>query len=202
MKLSDTSPYTQNAQISPIRKELLILTKDHNHAIVLNQLLYWTLRLKDYDLFVKEEKRTGSSSDGHTLKHGWFGKPAHQLLEETLLSVSKVTLRKYINALVVRGWVTERLNPKYKWNKTLQYRVNLRTVQADLQALGWRLSGFPEDLFNPSLEGNHNESPKPNLEKSKDLPKADCEGEKNGKPQESSSFENEASNKSYTHLDS
>ena len=43
-------------QVSLIRQELVTLTGNHSRAVILNQLLYWTQRTKDFSLMVEEER--------------------------------------------------------------------------------------------------------------------------------------------------
>ena len=56
--------------------------------------------------------------------------------------MSVPTIRKYIKQLVEKGYLIQRRNPKYKWDKTMQYRVDLYKVQLDLGKLGYVLDGF------------------------------------------------------------
>ena len=59
-----------------------------------------------------------------------------------MVGMSKATIRKYIKQLIDMGYIHERRNPKYKWDKTMQYRVDLYKVQLDLAKLGYALEGF------------------------------------------------------------
>lgn len=132
---SKVAHYSEDQQISLIRKELVALTDNHDKAIVLNQLLYWTERIKDFDLWLEEEKNF-NPKNAALPQHGWIYKTAKDLIKETLLCINRTTLRRYMTFLIHKGWVDERLNPSNKWDKTLQYRVNLRKIQNDLSALG------------------------------------------------------------------
>lgn len=132
---SKVTHYSEDQQISLIRKELVALTDNHDKAIVLNQLLYWTERVKDFELWLKEEKNFDSNNPALP-QHGWIYKTAKDLIKETLLCINRTTLRRYMTFLIHKGWVAERSNPSNKWDKTLQYRVNLRKIQSDLSALG------------------------------------------------------------------
>lgn len=132
---SKVAHYSEDQQISLIRKELVALTDNHDKAVVLNQLLYWTERVKDFELWLEEEK-TFDSKNSALPQHGWIYKTAKDLIKETLLCINRTTLRRYMAFLIQKGWVDERANPTNKWDKTLQYRVNLRKIQSDLSALG------------------------------------------------------------------
>ena len=56
--------------------------------------------------------------------------------------MSKSTIGRYIKQLVEKGYLHQRRNPKYKWDKTMQYRVDLYKVQLDLAKLGYALEGY------------------------------------------------------------
>ncbi|MBS0272306.1 MAG: hypothetical protein JSR85_06630 [Proteobacteria bacterium] len=139
----------KDQNVAVIRKELVALTGDPLIAVVLNQLLYWTQRLKDFELQVEEEQRIDDNSDDSSFSphYGWFYKTAHELIEETMTRVTRVTMRRYLRFLIERGWITERRNFQNKWDKTTHYRVNLRKLESDLQALGYTIPGFPQAMF-------------------------------------------------------
>ncbi len=154
---------SKDAQVSLIRGELVALTGNHFLAIVLNQLLYWTQRVKDFDLMLEEEKALSSYNEQATPangvqefnskhcispRYGWIYKTAHELIKETLLTVSHPTMRKYLKQLVDYGWIDERRNPLDKWNKTTQYRVNLRKLQKALTSFGRSLPNVYFRVFS------------------------------------------------------
>jgi DNA-binding MarR family transcriptional regulator len=149
--------FSQSQRVSVIRDELVALTGNHFTALVLNQLLYWTQRVKDFDLYLEEErilralgKEEGSNSNVQDIpQHGWIYKTANELIQETLLCVNRTTMRRYLNFLIEKGWIEERTNPSNKWDKTTQYRINLRKIQEDLLTLGLTL---PECCLREILE--------------------------------------------------
>lgn len=135
-----------------IKEELVALTGKVNEAIVLNQMIYWSERVKDSDKFVKEElDRARKFADGstesleeikETLESGWIYKKSDEMIEETMLGVSRKTMDRIFESLVKNEWLDRRRNPKYKWDKTWQYRVNLNKIQTDLFKLGYNLEGY------------------------------------------------------------
>ncbi len=130
--------HSNGEQVAVIRKEFVALTGDPFSAVILNQLMYWTQRVRDFDLLLKEE-RTFRPDCNVPPRHGWIYKTAHDLIEETMLGISHPTMRKCLKVLIDRGWIDERAHPIDKWNKTTQYRVNLRKLQEDLMAIGRNL---------------------------------------------------------------
>ena len=141
---------TQDSDVSIIRREFVELTGDHFSAVILNQLLYWTLRVKDFDRLLEEERHFQPDCNVSP-RHGWIYKTAPELNEETMLGLSPPSIRKYLKLLIDEGWVDERNHPTEKWDRTTQYRVNLRRLQEDLFAEGYT---FPEvylKAFSSSL---------------------------------------------------
>ncbi|MCK8825365.1 hypothetical protein [Fuchsiella alkaliacetigena] len=134
-----------------IKEELVVLTGDFKKAIILNQFLYWSQRVKDFDQFIKEEKeRISKKGERLVLKprKGWIYKSAKDLSQETMLNLTPNTIRSHTQTLIEKGWLDQRQNPDNSWDNTYQYRVNLIKIQRDLLALGYTLEGY---RFNLSL---------------------------------------------------
>jgi len=146
-----------------IQGELVDLTGDPLMATVLWQLVFWSQRVPDFELFVAEEKRT-AFQERSSFSHGWFGKSTQELLVETMFCVTVPHLRRYLNFLTERGWVQRRTNPQNKWDKTIQYRVSLRKLCVDLQKQGYSLPGFATyGVLPPSEEENSEKSKRSNV---------------------------------------
>ncbi len=146
-----------------IKEELVSLTGDFKQAVVLNQFIYWSERVKDSKRFMEEEiERSRKFADGsvenaedisESLTNGWIWKTAEEMVDEVMLTVSKTTMQRIIDSLVDKDWLNRRRNPKYHWDKTYQYRVNLNKIQTDLFTLGFSLEGY-------SLQEESNKQPK------------------------------------------
>ena len=154
-----------------IKEELVELTGDFRPALILNQFIYWIERMYDTDKYILEEKE-------RALKHeievsideskGWVYKTAEELNDELMIGMSVPTIRKYIKQLVEKGYLIQRRNPKYKWDKTMQYRVDLYKVQLDLGKMGYVLEGFkllPNIKIVEEIELTENENVKSNENK-------------------------------------
>lgn len=67
-----------------------------------------------------------------------------------MLGLSASQVRRYVRDLVDMGFISKRNNPKYKWDRTLQYRVNLVNIAKALKEKGYPLSEYkielPDDL--------------------------------------------------------
>lgn len=131
---------------SVVRECLVALTGSSRAARILDQFLYWAERVNDVDRYIQEEKarceQTGGTFDA-PLTHGWIYKAAVELIDEIMLDESEQTVRKDITLLVEWGYLSQRSNPTHKWDRTIQYRVNLLKIQEDLQEIGYALEGYP-----------------------------------------------------------
>lgn len=135
-----------------ILEELVELTGDYKLAIVLNQLIYWTQFVKDFDAYMVEEQKRKHMPHLEA-RNGWIYKSSDELANETMMKVSTKTMRDYLKQLIDCGWLEERSNPKILWDHTKQYRVNLVKVQQDLDELGYTLQGYKLGFSFDSLEG-------------------------------------------------
>lgn len=138
-----------------IREDLLAITGDYRKAIILNQFIYWSERVADADKFIEKENEIAQSNGEETreLFYGWIYKSADEMANEIMLGLSASQVRKYIGSLVDMGYLSKRNNPKYKWDRTLQYRVNLVNIAKDLKEKGYPLSDYKitipdSDLLN------------------------------------------------------
>ena len=83
-----------------------------------------------------------------------FYKKASDLISECMLNVSENTIRKYISNLIKKGFITNRSNPLYKWDRTTQYRVNMANVINTIKNIGydglsgWKLNNESTKLKN------------------------------------------------------
>jgi hypothetical protein len=139
----------ENLKIAVLREEFSMITSHPIQALALNQFVYWENRTKDAELFREEERqrfindihsKQDSTYEGRTNndpKYGWIYKTAKELGKEMLLAAHETTIRRHLNSLEEKGYLFRRPNPRYKWDKTYQYRVNLVKIVKDLEGLGY-----------------------------------------------------------------
>tara|TARA_Y100000114_G_scaffold132534_1_gene131369 strand:- start:243 stop:1199 length:957 start_codon:yes stop_codon:yes gene_type:complete len=136
----------ENLKRVVIKEELVKLTGDFKKAVVLNQMIYWSQRVRDFDKFINEEKEraefNGVESLNKELTNGWIYKKAEELSEEVMMGVSKATMGRILDSLVNSKWIDRRRNPRMALDKTYQYRVNIMNIQKDLMELGYHLEGY------------------------------------------------------------
>lgn len=143
-----------------LTEELYQLTGDDLAAIILRQFLYWAVRQRHVDEYLKEEKaRLDSSGTLPEPTDGWIYKSARELSDEIMCSASGNTVRARIKFLVDKGWLGERRNPVHRWDQTLQYRASLGQIEHDLRGIGYSLAtvmGKDYSLVRDVCEMNHN----------------------------------------------
>ncbi len=147
-----------------IKEELVALTGDYKKAILLNQFIYWSERVYDFDKFIAEERERCVKSDieyNLELQNGWIYKTADALADETMLNMHKSNIVKHVDELIAKGWLDVRNNPNHKWDRTRQYRVNIVKIQYDLFEMGYSLEGYPlivTNDYNASCKTQHAEN--------------------------------------------
>ncbi|PFL57737.1 hypothetical protein COJ27_29505 [Bacillus cereus] len=156
-----------------IKEELVALTGDFKKAVLLNQLIYWSERVGDYDQFIEEEKnrarmamneeerKRGELYEQIELAHGWIYKTAEEMSEETMLGMSKSTIGRHLEYLLKNKWLERRNNPHWKGDNTYQYRVDILKIQKDLFQLGYFLEGYKFNVaeFQKEITEFQNETP-------------------------------------------
>ncbi|MFI3805823.1 hypothetical protein [Vagococcus fluvialis] len=138
-----------------LRKELVDLTKDSNKAIVLDKLISKSEKDENSAKFVQEEinrfQRYENKKVDSVLyidlvdeaRYGWMHISSSDLIEESLLSISKATMSRILKDLLDHNWINKRLNPRYPGDNTPQYRVNLLKLQFDLRSMNNNLNAYP-----------------------------------------------------------
>lgn len=134
----------------PLKEELVALTGDFVKALILQQFLYWSERVTDFDDFILEEKERSPGLEIE-LRNGWIYKSTEQLHDELMLgdNLSSRTVKRRLDEIVEFGYLISRNNPNHKWDRCLQYRPDIHKIQIGLQKLGYSLEGYP--LFIPEL---------------------------------------------------
>ena len=140
-----------------VKEELVALTGNMVSAIILNQFIYWSQRIKDFDSFIKEENKRREKNDMDStdteLQNGWIYKELGELKDEIMFTCSSKTVGRKLEILLNNGWLNRRNNPKYKWDRTYQYRVDLLKIAKDLNKIGYVLQDYKIDL---QMLGNSN----------------------------------------------
>lgn len=138
-----------------IKQELVELTGNYVDAILLNQLLYWSERVKDFDLFLKQEAEL-EGREPDKCYFGWVYKSYEALSKETMLGLSPSNIKKHIENLHKAGFIEIRQN-KNKWDRRKEYKINLKYIQNELILKGYSLEGYTlGTTFSKTENGSSN----------------------------------------------
>lgn len=126
-----------------LKEELFAITGCLEEAMILNQMCYWSERMKDIDKFLEEEY-TMLVDHVPVLSHGWIYKSASELVEEMFGAISEKTMNRVLDRLVKKNFLRRRMNPnpKYRFDKTYHYRVNFVEIITQLTSKNMPLSGY------------------------------------------------------------
>ncbi|MEI3162960.1 MAG: hypothetical protein V8S74_06110 [Lachnospirales bacterium] len=138
-----------------IKEELVELTGSYVDAILLNQLLYWSERVKDFDLFLQQEAEL-NGREPDKCYFGWIYKSYDALSKETMLGLSPSNIKKHIETLHNAGFIEIRQN-KNKWDRRKEYKINLKYIQNELILKGYSLEGYTLDTPFSVLENGSSE---------------------------------------------
>lgn len=127
-----------------VKEEFVALTGDFVKAAILGEIEYWQKRVRDVDRYIREERRRAEAAGEDYEVNvdesgGWIYKSVEELSKETMLHLAKNTMLRHIKPLIENGWLLDRNNPRHKWDRTKQYRLNLLKIRDDLKTLGYEL---------------------------------------------------------------
>lgn len=136
-----------------IKEEYIAITGDMMEAVILNQFVYWSERVKDFDKFITEEnerfEKYSNNPDDEPkmdLTFGWIYKKAAELKEEIMSTDSEKTINRKLSSLVEKGFLDRRNNPKIKYDRTYQYRVNFENIIKAMLEKGYMMQDYKVDL--------------------------------------------------------
>ena len=138
-----------------VKEEYVAITGDITSAIILNQLIYWSERIKDFDKFIKEEKER-FEAEGSEVKidfqQGWIYKSYDGLKDELMMITdSTKTISRHVSKLVDYGFLDRRRNPKIRYDRTYQYRVNLIAIKNKLNEMGYELQDYKVEFTKMTI---------------------------------------------------
>lgn len=142
---NDQMPYKPKCAV--VREEYVAITGDCTAALLLNQMIYWSERVNDFDAFLAEERerrqKAGNEPDDLPFRHGWIYKRADDLKDEIMSDKSARTIERRLADLVERGFLSRKRgkddDPR---DRTYYYRVNFTAVMEALDRAGYVLRGY------------------------------------------------------------
>ena len=127
-----------------LREDLMALTQDVTQALVLGQMLYWTKTLdKVNDWLFEENKRLAESAlPQHEYNYGWIYKSAREMRDDLMNAFSEDAIQRAFTALVTKGVLMKRNNPFVRYDRKLQYRIDVVFLRRLLRDRGFEMTDF------------------------------------------------------------
>jgi hypothetical protein len=147
----------RNYRCSLAREEYYGITHNMLEAIILNQMIYWSERVSDFDQFIAEEKQRleGKSDGSDGQRYGWIRKSAAELKEEIMTESCGRTVSRKLDSLVEKGFLLRRSNPNYHYDHKYQYRVNFKAILPAMDACGLTMINYRTNLYPETVTFPH-----------------------------------------------
>jgi len=118
------------------REDLLLVCQGRvESAVLLSILEYWT-RVKLGMLNQLEHENEAREKEGLEPIDGddlWIWKSHDELVSDSLGLLSRYSLRRAVKHLTELGLLETRNNPRYRWDRTTQYRLNVGALREALR---------------------------------------------------------------------
>jgi hypothetical protein len=107
-------------------------------------MLYWTKTLDTVNNWIFEENKRLAESDlpQHEYNYGWIYKSAREMREDLMCAFSEDAIQRAFSTLVTKGVFMTRSNPRVRYDRTLQYRIDLVFLRRLLKDRGYEMTDF------------------------------------------------------------
>ena len=118
------------AKVCVIRKDLVEICNDHiPAAVILGIMEHWTnVKLDDAEQKVIENEARAKEGLDPLEINLWVYKSYQHLIDDSLGLLKDHQVREGLSQLLEKGFIERRTNPKYRWDKTSQYRLCVEAV--------------------------------------------------------------------------
>jgi hypothetical protein len=127
-----------------LREDMMALTQEVTQAMVLGQMLYWTKTLDKVNDWLFEENKRLSEVElpQHEYNYGWIYKSAREMREDLMNAFSEDAIQRAFSALVTKGVLMKRNNPIVRYDRKLQYRIDMVYLRRLLKDRGYEMTDF------------------------------------------------------------
>jgi len=114
-----------------IRKEYLDITNNNIAAsIILSILEHWTNSKNTTKKQIEKENEIRAKENLPPIQHDlWIYKTNKGFVEDSLNLLTKHKVENGIKFLLEKNFIGRRHNPKYKWDRTWQYKLNIQKIE-------------------------------------------------------------------------
>lgn len=140
MARSNPIAHVPNQKIVIIREDYLAICEgDHCKAAILNVFEYWhSVKLANAAQAETENKIAQAGDAPEVDASLWIWKSVNELGEELLGLFGETKIGKSLLWMCEKKFLEKRRNPKYGWDRTLQYAFQPENVQKALNSLSCR----------------------------------------------------------------
>ncbi len=134
--------HVKDTYMAILREDYYILcAEDHCAAIILNDFEHWmNVKLANNPQAEYETILAKACGKNDFQSTGlWVWKTQEQLKDEMYGMFGVSTIRRSLEWLVENKYLLRRRNPKYNWDRTYQYMINVEKVQEELNNISARL---------------------------------------------------------------
>lgn len=128
-----------NTRVVVLREDFFLLCEeDQCSAMILSQFEFWmNVKLRhlgqaEFENMIAEKEGVDPTQNTEL----WVWKTQEQLRDEELFNLfGETKVSACLNYLVEQGYLLRRRNPRYRWDRTYQYMLNISKVQEDLDKI-------------------------------------------------------------------
>lgn len=135
-------------RISYSEVELTLCDGDHAAANLLGIMIYWN-RVKvrsNPQVLAENERRAKDGLDSIEVDR-WVYKTYEGFVDDSMGNLKRHDVKRGLKLLLERGFIEDRNNPRFQWDRTKQYRLNVDAVNAATRsAFGDLLNGHGQPI--------------------------------------------------------
>lgn len=131
--------YPDEKRVLVLRKALIVILEtapdSHVAAGILSQFIFWTDIKINHMPQAKHHNRAAANESLEPAQDEelWIYKTAEELQQELMGIAGETRVIQNLKWLMDNGFLERRSNPKYRWDKTFQYRLNITFTQARIE---------------------------------------------------------------------
>ncbi len=127
-----------------LREDMMAITQDLTQSMVLSQMLYWTKTLDVVNelIFEENQRLAEEGLPQCEYNYGWIWKSAREMRGDLMCAFTEDAVQKAFQSLCKVGLLMKRRNPSLKYDRKLQYRIDLLLLRRKLKEAGWQMTDF------------------------------------------------------------
>lgn len=159
-KISSLIRHAPNTKVLVVRQDLLGICKQHLGAAVCLSVLEFDTNYKAgvWKQVDEENLRRAQAQQPPRDWDLWVYKSIPQFVEDSLGVLKEWQVREGLEILLELGYIQRRNNPQYPWDRTWQYRLDIKKVNAALDRYARSNQHFSHPSYVPDASVIYNGS--------------------------------------------